>query len=99
MACREKKRLQLLSAPAYGIVSVQDQKPSATTNFISGAVASVAATLLTQPADVIRTHMQLNLARGTTRLGPMQTLLTVMNLGPAALFAGTAPRVRLHFVA
>jgi len=32
--------------------------PSAPTNFAAGVAAAVAATLLTQPADMLRTHMQ-----------------------------------------
>ena len=39
-------------------LSVQDGKPSALVNFASGTVAAVAATLLTQPTDMIRTQMQ-----------------------------------------
>lgn len=75
---------------------LQDSVPSAPINFVSGAVASLAATLLTQPADVIRTHMQLDLARGlANRLGPWATFQAVLRLGPAAIFAGTAPRVSL----
>lgn len=71
----------------------QDSTPTATTNFCSGAMASVAATLLTQPADIIRTHMQLGLGRGASRMGPLQTLQAIWQLGPSAVFAGATPRV------
>ena len=37
---------------------VQAGAPSAPTNFAAGVAAAVAATLLTQPADMLRTHMQ-----------------------------------------
>lgn len=56
-------------------------------------MASVAATLLTQPADIIRTHMQLGLGRGASRMGPLQTLQAIWQLGPSAVFAGATPRV------
>lgn len=39
-------------------VRVQAGAPSAPTNFAAGVAAAVAATLLTQPADMLRTHMQ-----------------------------------------
>lgn len=34
------------------------ERPQAVVNFTSGTVAAVAATVLTQPADVVRTRMQ-----------------------------------------
>ncbi|EIE21162.1 mitochondrial carrier, partial [Coccomyxa subellipsoidea C-169] len=49
------------------------------TNLASGAVAAVCATLLTQPTDMLRTHMQLGLGRGRAPLSvvkrTMQTAL------------------------
>ena len=64
-------------------------------NFASGTAAAVCATLVTQPADVIRTRMQLVAAKGT-HVGPMQTLHTVLQTGgPQALLVGTLPRVGL----
>lgn len=39
--------------------------PNPAINFASGTLAAVAATLLTQPADVVRTRVQLGLARGS----------------------------------
>ena len=73
---------------------MQGNTPTAMINFFSGAAASMAATLLTQPADIIRTHMQLGLSRGgAQRLGSIQTLQAILKLGPKAVFAGVAPRV------
>lgn len=67
-------------------------------NFASGTAAAVCATLVTQPADVIRTRMQLVAAKGT-HMGPMQTLHTVLQTGgPQALLVGTLPRVGLPFL-
>ncbi|GLC39521.1 hypothetical protein PLESTM_000907300 [Pleodorina starrii] len=40
-------------------------RPQVAVNFASGVVAAVAATLLTQPADVVRTRMQLGIGIGT----------------------------------
>ncbi|EFJ40615.1 hypothetical protein VOLCADRAFT_99596 [Volvox carteri f. nagariensis] len=39
----------------------REDRPQVLVNFASGVVAAVAATLLTQPADVVRTRMQLGL--------------------------------------
>lgn len=55
------------------------EMPSVGVNFVSGTLAAVAATVLTQPADVIRTSMQLNLATATSAAG-----------GPAAAAAAAA---------
>lgn len=58
--------------------------------FASGLVAATAATLLTQPTDVLRTRMQLgigNIAKGTS----WQTLgHVVKSSGPGALLIGKA---------
>jgi len=71
--------------------------PGAAINFSAGALAAVAATVLTQPADMVRTHMQLGLAgvgAGGVRLGPVATLRAVVRArGASALLAGTGPRV------
>ena len=74
--------------------------PTTAVNFVSGTVAAVAATLLTQPADVVRTHMQLGLssaakARGAGGLLPSLALLRhiAATQGARGLLAGAAPRV------
>lgn len=65
-----------------------DQHPQAAVNFVSGVVAATAATLLTQPADVVRTRMQLSLA-GTTGADAWSTLGKVLKAaGPSALLTG-----------
>ncbi|KAG2497404.1 hypothetical protein HYH03_004559 [Edaphochlamys debaryana] len=74
-------------------------RPQAAVNFASGVVAAVAATLLTQPADVVRTRMQLGLgtaagAAAGAAGGAWGTLgLALKQQGPAALLTGAAPRV------
>ena len=69
-------------------------------NFVSGTLAAVAATVLTQPADVVRTRMQLNLgsvggggagAAPQTTLGVFRQVLS--EHGVRGLLAGAAPRV------
>ena len=73
----------------------QEGRPSTGVNFASGAAAAVVATLATQPADVIRTRMQLVAANGK-HLGPVQTLQVAMQKGGAkALLVGALPRVCL----
>ncbi|GAX78294.1 hypothetical protein CEUSTIGMA_g5736.t1 [Chlamydomonas eustigma] len=79
-------------------------RPQVLVNFSAGTVAAVAATLLTQPFDVIRTRVQLsaatnsssatggNLATGLVS-GPLQALKETFSQGPRALFVGTLPRV------
>lgn len=42
----------------------REDRPQFAVNFASGVAAAFAATLLTQPADVVRTRMQLNLGTG-----------------------------------
>lgn len=73
VACCESRQIlvklstipvQLQLQPNHGArravrgVRVQAGAPSAPTNFAAGVAAAVAATLLTQPADMLRTHMQ-----------------------------------------
>lgn len=79
-----------------------DRKPSTAVNFVSGTIAAVAATLITQPADVVRTRVQLGLSSqmvsrfsGTTSANSMITVLRSIskNEGMTGLFAGAAPRI------
>lgn len=46
-----------------------------------GIIAAAAATIVTQPADVIRARMQLNLARGSGSIGAMSHILGRQVLG------------------
>eukprot|EP00879_Flechtneria_rotunda_P006625 GHRR01006963.1.p1 GENE.GHRR01006963.1~~GHRR01006963.1.p1 ORF type:complete len:322 (+),score=100.74 GHRR01006963.1:241-1206(+) len=62
-------------------------------NFVSGICAATAATLLTQPTDVVRTRIQLGIP-GTIRGNAVMTLGHVLHSnGPKALLAGAAPRI------
>ncbi len=65
------------------------------TNLASGAVAAVCATLLTQPTDMLRTHMQLGLGRGRAPLSVVDTWRAVVggSMGHRALLVGALPRV------
>lgn len=57
-------------------------------NFVSGVCAATAATLLTQPTDVVRTRMQLGLP-GAAKGNALSTLGHVLrSSGPNALLAG-----------
>ena len=77
---------------------VQEGRSSTGVNFASGAAAAVVATLATQPADVIRTRMQLVAANGR-HLGPVKTLQVAMQTGGAsALLVGALPRVGLVLI-
>ena len=74
-------------------VHVQEGRPTVAVNFASGTVAAVAATLLTQPTDVIRTRMQLGFVdRASGAAGVLRSVLA--RDGASALMAGVAPRVR-----
>ncbi|KXZ42171.1 hypothetical protein GPECTOR_191g303 [Gonium pectorale] len=78
-------------------------RPQAAVNFASGVVAAVAATLLTQPADVVRTRMQLGVGVGlggaatagaAAAASAWSTLFAaVRQQGPSALMIGAAPRI------
>ncbi|KAL3157456.1 hypothetical protein ABBQ32_011922 [Trebouxia sp. C0010 RCD-2024] len=71
----------------------KEGRSSTGVNFASGAAAAVVATLATQPADVIRTRMQLVAANGK-HLSPVKTLQVAMQTGGAkALLVGALPRV------
>jgi solute carrier family 25 protein 38 len=56
-------------------------------NFVSGVCAATAATLLTQPTDVVRTRMQLGLP-GAAKRNVLDTLGHVLKSGPNALLTG-----------
>jgi solute carrier family 25 protein 38 len=73
-------------------------------NLMSGLVGATAATLLTQPSDVVRTRVQLGLgtagatgaaaAAGAARANAWETLRAALRSGgPGALLTGAAPRI------
>lgn len=72
-------------------------------NFVSGTVAAVSATVLTQPFDVARTQIQLRMAPQARGAGPANPLaqLTALGMlrhigasqGVRGLLAGAVPRV------
>ncbi|KAG2447851.1 hypothetical protein HYH02_007307 [Chlamydomonas schloesseri] len=70
-----------------------EDRPQALVNFTSGVVAAVASTLLTQPADVVRTRIQLGLGVGATAAAAATTTTTATAgaaAGSAAAGAGAA---------
>eukprot|EP00887_Chlorella_sp_A99_P007832 scaffold20.g7832.t1 len=82
------------------------QRPGPAVNFISATVAATAATLLTQPADVVRTRMQLGMGAGLGMAGaaaaapaggPGSALRLAWQIaavqGARGLLAGALPRV------
>lgn len=75
---------------------LQEGPTSSAQNFTAGTFAAVAATVLTQPTDVIRTHMQLGQGSMNARLGILAVMKAIVSLnGPKALLAGAMPRVSL----
>lgn len=84
-------------------LSTGDTPPSTLVNFASSSVAAIAATLITQPADVVRTRMQLNLATAAVSSakgagGSTKNTLELIGYiarsqGMSGLFAGAAPRM------
>ena len=74
---------------------VQEGRNPTLVNLASGTAAAVCATLVTQPADVIRTRMQLVSAKGT-HIGPLKTLQALLQTdGAQGLLVGTVPRVSI----
>jgi solute carrier family 25 protein 38 len=73
---------------AIGSSQLGSELPSTTVNFVSGVCAATAATLLTQPSDVVRTRMQLGIP-GVAKGNAVSTLGHVLrSSGPNALLAG-----------
>eukprot|EP00890_Picochlorum_soloecismus_P006034 jgi/Picsp_1/6431/NSC_03779-R1_solute carrier family 25 member 38 len=75
----------------------QADMPTMMVNFSSSTVAAVAATLITQPADVVRTRMQLNMEQVAVA-GQRASTLSIMRgilsaQGTRGLLAGAAPRM------
>ena len=74
---------------------MQDGSPGALVNFAAGTVAAAAATLMTQPTDVIRTQMQLGASRANSP-GTLAIFKTIIRQkGLSVLLAGAGPRVRI----
>ncbi len=73
-------------------------RPQAAVNFVSGCVAAAAATMLTQPADVVRTQMQLGLAGRASALGALTSILTQQGAGALMTGAGVAQQQLLSLV-
>ena len=74
-------------------MALQEGKTTSLVNFTSGTFAAIAATLLTQPTDMIRTQMQLGNV-SNAGLGSLATLRHIVaTKGAGVLLAGAAPRV------
>ncbi|GBF94263.1 solute carrier family 25 member [Raphidocelis subcapitata] len=77
----------------------EEGRPQVAVNLFSGLVGATAATLLTQPSDVVRTRVQLGLGTGAAGAGAglggaWATLAgAVRSGGPGALLTGAAPRI------
>lgn len=67
-------------------------RPQTFVNFGSGVCAATAATLLTQPTDVLRTTIQLRLAGGDPGVWSI-TKSILQSQGPGGLFTGAGPRI------
>lgn len=64
------------------------------TNFSSSTIAAIGATLLTQPADVVRTRMQLNLVNSQAAASSLQVMRGIVSTqGMYGLLVGAAPRM------
>ena len=79
---------------------MQAGPPQAAANFTAGAVAAVAATVLTQPTDVVRTRLQLPPpAAGAQHMGSFAIIAAILrSQGPRGLWAGTVPRVGILII-
>ena len=77
--------------------------PNPAINFASGTLAAVAATLITQPADVVRTRVQLGLARSpaAAAIGGVRGGASIISVlqhiaasqGYKGMLVGAAPRI------
>ena len=86
--------IQLFTAAAKSVrLLLQHGHTGTAVKFASGTVAAMAATILTQPADVVRTRMQLAGNQGVQRTMVQTFQHAVQTGGARALLSGTTPRV------
>lgn len=76
----------------------QTDMPQVAVNLSSSTIAAIGATLLTQPADVVRTRMQLNLVSSPTSAEHAKNTFAIMrnivrSQGFSGLLVGSAPRM------